>query len=79
MPYSYKLGKAMPQIVVDGHTKPLSELKGPESWFLFDKLKLTMLEMEWIKINLSNWELFPGFLKYKEFVSMWSQRISPCG
>ena len=27
MPYSYKLGKAMPQIVVDGHTKPLSELK----------------------------------------------------
>ena len=68
MPYSYKLGKAMPQIVVDGHTKPLSELVGPESWFLFEKLKLTMLEMEWIKINPSNWGLFPGFLKYKKFV-----------
>ena len=27
-----------------------------------------MLEMEWIKINPSNWELSPGFLKYKEFV-----------
>ena len=26
-----------------------------------------MLEMEWIKINPTNW-LFPGFLKYKEFV-----------
>ena len=66
MPYSYKLGKAIPQIVVDDLTKPLSELVGQES--LFDKLKLAMLEIEWIKINPTNLDLFLGFLKYKEFV-----------
>ena len=67
MPFPYNLGKVTPQIVVDGHTKLLSEIVGPESWFLFDKLKLTMLEMEWIKKNPSNWELFSEFLKCKSF------------
>ena len=62
-PYLYKLGKAIPQIVVDGHTKPLSELLGSESLFLFDKFKLIMFKMKWILKNPSTWELFPVILK----------------
>ena len=60
-PASYKMGKLNSEIYyifIDNKKKITKKIKGfvgPESWFLFNLLKMTLLEMEWLKTSPLNW------------------------
>ncbi|XP_065654686.1 uncharacterized protein LOC136081307 [Hydra vulgaris] len=71
-PTSYKMGKLNSEIFTDNEkkiTKNIEDFIGPESWFLFDLLKMTLHETEWLKTSSSNWEKFSGYIRFKNYVT----------
>ncbi|XP_065643376.1 uncharacterized protein LOC136075068 [Hydra vulgaris] len=71
-PTSYKMGKLNSEIFTDNEkkiTKNIKDFIGPESWFLFDLIKMTLHETEWHKISSSNCEKFSGYIRFKNDVT----------
>ena len=46
----------------------LSKLIGPRSWTLPNMLELSEDEMIWLKQDVSDWKLFPGYQKFYNFI-----------
>ena len=66
------MGKLSSEILINSEnktTKKLEDFIGPESWFFFGLLKMTLHESEWLKISSSNWDLFPGCIRFKNYVT----------
>ena len=46
----------------------LSTMLGPESWLLFNKLRMSDEDLDWLQLDPLVWELKPGYVRFRDFV-----------
>ena len=67
MPQTDEFRRGRPVMKVDVNDKTtLSDLVGPDSWFIFDALSA---DRDWLRQPVSHWHLDKSFQKIHEFVN----------
>ena len=46
----------------------LSSLVGTNSWLIFERLGISIVETEWLNLEVDQWESLSGYLKFRKFV-----------